>query len=223
VTDPWSWAEVGRSAAPTAGGLGVALLVLRLLRSRWRDRPGPGAPGAAGVDRPRVRGLPGALAVATAASAAAAVLVTLVLGPGRWPGAFLLFLLAALVYLLALAACLHSWRMPLPELVALLLFVPALPLQLLVQAGVLSTPRDVGLYLLPPASFMVDLPGWAVGAVRRGGWNPLDWPGGMAGPGFGTGALVWILHVGLFLGLARWGCRRAGRRDPDPGHPHASK
>jgi len=203
MNDPSAWVEIGRGAAPTACGLGVALLVLRLLRSS--------------------RGLLGGLAIATGAGAAAAVLVVLVLDPDPEPGGFLLFLLAAQVYLLALAACLSSWRLPLAELVALLLFVPALPLQLLVHAGVLSTPGGLGLYLLPPASFMVDLPGWAVGTWSRGGWNPFAWQRELSSPGFGTGALVWALHVGLLLGLAGWGRHRRDRPNPDPVLTHSSK
>jgi hypothetical protein len=221
VTDPGSWADFGRSAAPAAIGLGAALLVLRILRPRWMD--GPGNPPPPGAAPPRSLELPGALAVATGAGTGAAVLVMLALGPAPLPGASLLSLLAAQVYLLALAAFLARWRMPLAELVALLLFVPALPLQLLVHAGVLSTPRDLGLFLLPPASFMVDLPAWAVGTWGRGGWNPFTWPRGMAGPGFGTGALVWVLHVSLLLGLAGRGCHRPGLRGPDPGPPHSPK
>ncbi|TVP47466.1 MAG: hypothetical protein EA350_04980 [Gemmatimonadales bacterium] len=209
------WVEVGRGALPAVVAFGTALLVLRRRLPKEEERRGTVPPRRRAVGP--VREVGAALVGGAAAGAAAGSLVALALGQNPLAGARILFLLASLIYLLALAACLSSWRFPLPEVVAFLLFVPALPLQLLVHAGVLTTPGGMGGYVLPPASFMVDLPAWATLWGARAGWNPLEWSGGLAVPGFRRGALVWGLHVGLLLGLASWGRHRRGLPDRAPG------
>lgn len=215
MTGLGGWPELVRALAPAATGFGTGLLVLRLLMTG--PSKGRGVRGLAALCAPPTRGLISSIGGGAVAGIAAAVVVALGIGRNPLSGSSLLFFLAAQLYLLALAAALSSWRMPLAEVIALVLFVPAIPLQLLVHAGVLPISGGPALYFLPPASFMVDLPIWAVGTWRGAGWNPLAWPRGMAGPGFGRGALVWTLHVGLFLGLARWGRRRRDRKAVDPG------
>ncbi|CAN5764380.1 hypothetical protein BH23GEM11_BH23GEM11_17780 [soil metagenome] len=218
MTDSGTLAAFARGAMPTVISFAASLLVLHIALSRSSARVG--SPHPQDVGPARVRGLRAALARAAVtgvagagAGVAAALVVVLALGTAPTSGGYFIFLLAAQFYLLALAACLSSWRVPMAELVALLLFLSALLLPPLVQIGVLSPPRGISPYVLPPAAFMVDLPGWALGSWSHGGWNPFAWPGGMAPPGFGTGAFAWIVHVGVLLGLACWGRSRSRRRN----------
>lgn len=100
-----------------------------------------------------------------------------------------------LVYALALGAALRSWRVPIFEVVTLVLLLPGLAFQLLGVTGVVAAPSPPVLHLLPPADFMLDLRSRA---------------DGVAAPGFWTGATVWAMHVTALLALATWGRRERG-------------
>jgi hypothetical protein len=105
-----------------------------------------------------------------------------------------------LVYALALGVALRCWRVPVFELMTLVLLLPGLAFQLLMVTGVVAAPPPPVLPLLPPADFMLDLRSRADGVVA---------------PGFWTGAAVWALHVTGLLALASWGRRGAdsGRKE----------